>query len=87
MNLAFNRDRGEVQNIKRVSHPASRVAYKKNKDGYRTIKKQPVALHEIASYMSAYEVEGRLIGRLEALIVRSFANDLLNVKMESIDLD
>jgi hypothetical protein len=87
MNLAFNRDRGEVQNIKRVAHPTSKVAYKEKEDGRRTIKKQPVALHAIASYMSAYEIADDLIGKLEALIVRSFANDLLNVRMESFDPD
>jgi hypothetical protein len=31
---------------------------------------------------SAYEVATELIGKSEALIVRSFANDLLNVRME-----
>jgi len=37
----------------------------------------------INSYMSAYHVPDGLIGKFEALIVRSFANDLLNVKMEN----
>jgi hypothetical protein len=87
MNLAFNRDRGVVQSIKRVVHPSNRVAYKKAVDGTRSIKNQPVALHEIASYMSAYEVADELIGKLEALIVRTFANDLLNVRMENLDPD
>jgi hypothetical protein len=32
--------------------------------------------------MSAYEIADELIGKPEALIVRSFANDLLNVRME-----
>jgi hypothetical protein len=83
MNLAFNRDRGEVQNIKRVNHPTNRVAFSSSEDGRRSINKEPVALHAIASYMSAYEVDERMIGKIEALIVRAFANDLLNVKMEN----
>jgi hypothetical protein len=53
MNLAFNRDRGEVQNIKQIDHPSSKVAYKGTADGRRLIKKKPVALHKIASYISA----------------------------------
>jgi hypothetical protein len=88
MNLAFNRDRGEVQSIKRVDHPVqhnNRAVYKVADDGRRLIKNKPVALHEIASYMSAYEVDTDLIGKLEALIVRAFANDLLNVRMENLE--
>lgn len=81
MNLAFNRDRGEVQNIKRAYHPTSRGRYG---GGEVKIKKVSVALHDLASYVSAYEIPDGMIGKFEALIVRSFANDLLNVRMESI---
>lgn len=81
MNSAFNRDRGEVQNIKRAYHPVTRGTFG---SGQVKIKKQAVALHDIASYASAYEVPDGLIGKFEALIVRSFANDLLNVRMETI---
>lgn len=84
MNNAFNRDRGEVQNIKRVVHPSNRVSYREYKEKQRRISKQSVPLHEIASYCSAYEIPERLIGKFEALIVRAFANDLLNVRMENL---
>ncbi len=83
INKAFNRDRGEVQNLKRVDHPTSRIPYKTNDERQRQIKKSDVALHQIASYVSAYEVSDGLIGKFESLIVRSFANDLLNVRMEN----
>jgi len=83
MNLAFNRKRGDVQSIKRVDHPSNRVAYR-TEHGTRSIKDQPVVLHEIASYMSAYAVADELINKLEALIVRAFANDLLNVRMPTL---
>lgn len=83
MNNAFNRDRGEVQNIKRVAHPSNRVVYREYKDQQRQILKQSVPLHEVASYCSAYEVSDHLIAKFEALIVRAFANDLLNVRMEN----
>lgn len=83
MNKAFNRDRGEVQNIKRVSHPQRRVEYRGLEEKKRQIVKQDVALHHIASYCSAYAVPDLLIGKFEALIVRAFANDLLNVRMEN----
>ena len=83
MNNAFNRDRGEVQNIKRVTHPTSRVEYRRPGEQKRQIRRESVALHDIASYVSAYQVPDGLVGKFEALIVRSFANDLLNVRMEN----
>lgn len=82
MNNAFNRDRKEVQSIKRVSHPRNRVGYKSHDEKGRQVVRQPVPLHDIASYFSAFEVPEILIGKFEALIVRAFANDLLNVRME-----
>jgi hypothetical protein len=51
--------------------------------GRRLITKRSVALHNIASYMSAYEIADDLIGKLEALIVRALANDLLNVGVDA----
>lgn len=83
MNKAFNRDRGEVQNIKRVNHPHRRIDFRRLDEKKRQIVKQDVALHHIASYFSAYAVPDALIGKFEALIVRAFANDLLNVRMEN----
>jgi|SRR5271165_7462853 len=84
INLAFNRDRGEVQSLKRVRHPTNRVQYKGPDEMKRRIAKEVVSLHHIARYLSVYQVPDRFISKLEALIVRSFANDLLNVRMESI---
>lgn len=84
MNNAFNRDRGEVQNIKRVLHPLNRVEYRAPQEQHRQIVKHSVPLHDVASYCSAYEVPDQLIGKFEALIVRAFANDLLNVRMEKM---
>ena len=70
MNNAFNRNRGDVQNIKRVTHPTSKVQYKGPEEKSRQIRKIPVALHDIAKYISAYEVPPGLIGKFEVLIVR-----------------
>lgn len=84
MNNAFNRNRGEVQHIKRVAHPQNRVHYKSPQEQERQIVKHSVPLYDIASYCSAYEVPDSMISKFEALIIRAFANDLLNVRMESI---
>lgn len=79
VNNAFNRDRGEVQSIYRVSHPKNKVPYQSKP---RQIVSQPVALHELAAYFSAYQVPDAMINDLESMLVRSFANDLLNIRME-----
>ena len=86
MNLALNRDRGAVQTIKRVRHPAGRrMEYRTSDEKDRQIVDQQVSLSGIASYFSAYEVVDEMIEDVEALLVRSFANDLLNIKMERFE--
>jgi transcriptional regulator with XRE-family HTH domain len=80
--LAFNRKRDSVQKIKRVRHPENRVTYRTSNEKSRQIVEYSVPLHEIASYFSAYEVDDAMINDLESLLVRSFANDLLNIRME-----
>jgi hypothetical protein len=82
INLAFNRDRGRVQKIKRVRHPTRQQEYRTSDEKSRQIGDHIVPLHEIASYFSAYRVSDGMIDDLEALLVRSFANNLLNIKME-----
>lgn len=82
MNLALNRPRGEVQKLKRVTHPSRKVAYKTTDEKARQIVDEAVPLFEIANYFSAYDVEGEMIDDIEALLVRSFANNLLNKRME-----
>jgi DNA-binding transcriptional regulator YdaS (Cro superfamily) len=82
MNHAYNRDRGEVQSIKLVTHPSRNQGFK---PAYE-LPRQPVdtllRLDELAKYFSAYWVVDGMIEEIEALIVRSFANDLLNKRME-----
>ncbi|MEQ8177129.1 MAG: hypothetical protein RIC52_08930 [Amphiplicatus sp.] len=82
MNAAFNRDRGSLQKIKRVSHPARNQRYKNSEEKARQIVERVVPLHELASYFSAYQVIDDMIDDIETMLVRSFANDLLNKRME-----
>jgi hypothetical protein len=82
INKAFNRPRGRVQKIKRIYYPESRVAYKTVERKPRQIKNIEVPIYELAAYFSAYYVVDGMIDELEALLVRSFANDLINIKME-----
>ena len=82
MNLAYNRQRGELQKIKRVRHPTRNQDYRTSKEKSRQIVDHVVPLYELARYFSAYEVADGMIPELEAMLVRSFANDLLNKRME-----
>jgi len=82
MNLAFNRKRGAVQKIKRVVHPTRRQLYRTSDEKARQIVDREVPIHELASYFSAYKVADGMVNRLEAMLVRSFANNLLNIRME-----
>lgn len=82
MNAAFNRDRGSLQKIRRVAHPARNQAYKNSEEKARQIVERVVPLCDLASYFSAYEVADEMINDIETMLVRSFANDLLNKRME-----
>lgn len=83
LNLAFNRQRGDVQSIKRVNHPTRNQPYKTSGEKLRSIVDRPVPLADLAHYFSAYAVEPPLIKSLEAMLIRCFANNVLNIKMES----
>lgn len=82
MNLAFNRDRDDLQTILRPSHPATTKKYKSLDEKSRQIYARKVALHELAHYVSAYHVTDGMVNDVEALLVRSFANNLLNKRIE-----
>lgn len=82
MKSALNRDRKSVQKIKRVRHPGRKLQYRTTDEKNRQIVDQQVPLWAIAAYFSAYEVADEMIEDVEALLVRSFANNLLNKRME-----
>lgn len=44
---------------------------------------KPVQLHELARYFSAYEVDKHFTHSIEALLIRAFADNLMNKKMEN----
>ena len=82
MNNALNRPR-ETQKIKLVEHPTGNRKFVPASDRLRSITKTPVLLADMAAYFSAYEVELGMVSALEALLIRAFANDLLNARMET----
>lgn len=81
MKSAFNRDR-DTQSVYRVRQPTRRQNFFPAYEMSRPIRRTQLRLNEMAAYVSAYEVDGAMINDLEALLVRGFPNDLLNVRME-----
>jgi len=82
MNLAFNRKR-DVQKIALVQHPERNQEFRPGYEKLRQPKDTVLELSDLAAYFSAYYVDDGMINDLEALMVRGFANDLLNVRMET----
>lgn len=82
MNLAFNRKRA-VQTITLVNHPDRNQEFRPGYEKLRQPKDFQLEIFDMAWYFSAYSVDDGMIDDLEALLVRGFANDLLNVKMET----
>jgi hypothetical protein len=82
MNAAFNSSRA-LQNVRMVEHPERRQEFRSSDEVRRKIRPVTVGLPDVATYMSAYSVTDRLINELESLLIRSFPNDLLNVRMEN----
>lgn len=83
LNLAYNRERG-VQNIFRVSHPERRQNFRTSDEVRRQIRSFNVKLHELARYVSAYQITDAMINDVESLLIRAFPNDLLNKRMENL---
>jgi len=83
MNNAYNRKRGQVQSIKLVQHPEINKEFKTGYEKLRQPQETHLKLYDLAMFFSAYSVDPGMIDDLEALMVRGFANDLLNVKMET----
>jgi transposase len=82
MNSAFNRKR-DVQTIALVQHPERNQEFKPGYEKLRQPKGTQLELSDLAYYFSAYNVDDGMIDDLEALMVRGFANDLLNARMET----
>jgi hypothetical protein len=81
MKNVFNRDR-KTQTVYRVKHPTRAQAFRPAFEKSRQPRETRLRLSDLAAYVSAFEVDVAVINDLEALLVRGFANDLLNVRME-----
>ena len=81
MKSAFNRDR-KHQKLNRIKHPGRNQEFVPASKKLRPIKQTSVRLVEMAAYFSAYEITPGIIDDVEAILIRAFANDLLNTRME-----
>lgn len=81
MNSALNRKR-TLQTVFRVKHPNANVNFNESGEINRQISSQSVQLFEMTEYISAYETAREMIDIFESILIRSFANDLLNIRME-----
>ena len=76
--LAFNRDPAQHQNIYRIDHNGPKTQ--------RGLSEKKVWFNEMARYFSAYNIHRDIIPTFEALFIRAFANSLMNKKMETGNL-
>lgn len=84
MKSAFNRDR-KTQQLRLVEHPVTGTGYRAACDAPRDIVKTHLQLCHMATYFSAYEVSKDMINNIEALLVRVYANGLLNARTEKFN--
>ena len=82
MTNAFNRPRSNHK-VFLVEHPTIGKSFSPASEKLRQPKPKSVFLYDTAHYFSAYEVQPKLISKLEALLVRTFCNTLTNKKMET----
>jgi len=82
MKSAFNRDR-QTQKIRTVSHPYTGTGFSPAYESPRKIEWMHLRLSDLAVYFSAYEAHDDMINRVEALLIRVFANSIMNTRMET----
>lgn len=86
MTNAFNRAR-EVQKVRLVAHPAKSKRFSPD-DGKRKILPTALQLHDMARYVSAYQVAPGFISRFEAILLRMICSqqngNALNASLDEV---
>ena len=77
MKGSFNHDQQKSRQQYRIDHS------KGDKVNARKLGPKPAQLHELAKYFSAYEIHPKLTHNIEALLIRAFADNLMNKRMEN----
>jgi hypothetical protein len=77
-NSAFNREfKGDLC---KVNYPNENQKMPSN----MKLSRHTAKVYEVATYFLAYEVDVALVDKVEALMIRSFINELSNVKIENL---
>lgn len=80
MKMSFNHDQQKSRKLYCIDHGP------KAKTQAQKLGPKPVQLHELAKYFSAYQVDPEMVHNIEALLIRAFADNLMNKKMETFKL-
>ncbi|MCY3751102.1 MAG: hypothetical protein OXG54_06840 [Gammaproteobacteria bacterium] len=76
MKGSFNQNQQKSRKIYGVNHSS-------NTKVVRKLEPQSVQLHELAKYFSAYQTHPEMTHNIEALLIRAFADNLMNKRMEN----
>ena len=77
MKSSFNHNQQKSRQLYRINHSP------KVKSPVQKLGPKPVQLHELAKYFSAYEVNPNFVDNTETLLIRAFADNLMNKRMEN----
>ena len=80
MKMSFNHDQQKSRKLYSIDHGTNA------KRQEQKLGPKPVQLHGLAKYFSAYEVDPGMVHNIEALLIRAFADNLMNKKMETFKL-
>lgn len=84
MRSAFNRPRNDTKDTMVIIRSQHTVNKMKNVSFDKDVKRIRVNISDISAYFSAYNVDKDLINIVEAMMIRAFANNLTNSKIESL---
>jgi hypothetical protein len=79
-NQSFGAERANARGMFLADHPQTRVAYNPKRHRALKISEYECPLNEVASYFSAYAVDEAAIDAVEALLIRTHCNTLLNLQ-------
>ena len=84
MRSAFNRFRNEVKDTMVIIRSAHTKNKMKKVKFNKPIKRHRVSISDVSAYFSAFRIDKNLISTIEAIMIRAFANNLTNSKIENL---
>lgn len=84
MRSAFNRPRNETKDTMVIIRSQHNINKMKNISFDKGVKRDRVNISDVSAYFSAYYVDKHLITIVEAMMIRAFANNLTNSKIEAL---